>query len=128
MYSHLSLPPSLFPPFSLLPSFLPPPSFLTPSLLRRHQVEVDELTSRVRTLEQELASANELLAAANKRQSLSREELLSLSPQAARAGELLKSGLSLTQIYARYVEVDEERQQLKEENAQLGNFLNQVRF
>lgn len=102
------------------------PLSLLISLLLRHQSEVDELTNRVHSLEQELSSANELLAAANKRQSLSREELLSLSPRAARASELLKSGLSLTQIYSRYVEVDEERQQLREENAQLGNFLNQV--
>ena len=51
---------------------------------------------------------------------------MALSPAAAKASALLKSGLSLTQIYSEYVEVSEELVREKEETARLGNLLEHI--
>ena len=51
---------------------------------------------------------------------------MALSPAAAKASALLKSGLSLTQIYSQYVEVSEELVREKEETARLGNLLEHI--
>ena len=52
----------------------------------------------------ELSRANELVSSLRKRGG----EVLSLSPTAAKASALLKSGMTLTQIYSKYVEVSRE--------------------
>ena len=51
---------------------------------------------------------------------------MALSPAAAKASALLKSGLSLTQIYSEYVEVSEELVREKEETARLGDLLEHI--
>ena len=51
---------------------------------------------------------------------------MALSPAAAKASALLKSGLSLTQIYSEYVEVSEELVREKEETSRLGNLLEHI--
>ena len=88
----------------------------------------DELNTRVSSLERELADANDLLSVARQRGSLpfSEGEVLSLSPAAARASSLLKSGLTLTQIYSQFVEATESLQREKDENSRLNNYLEQI--
>lgn len=49
----------------------------------------------------ELARANQLVSSLQKKGG----EVLHLSPAAAKASALLKSGMSLTEIYSKYVEV-----------------------
>ena len=64
------------------------------------------MTTEAEELKQELTRANELLTSMRQKNvTLSEGEVLSLSPAAAKASALLTSGLSLTQIYSRYVEV-----------------------
>jgi len=62
-----------------------------------------ELSTEIESMKVELSRANDLVT------SLQRKgcggELLSLSSSAAKASALLKSGMSLTQIYSKYVEV-----------------------
>ena len=88
----------------------------------------DELNTRISSLERELANANDLLSAARQRGSLpfSEGEVLALSPAAAKASSLLKSGLTLTQIYTQYVEATESLQREKDENSRLNNYLEQI--
>ena len=75
------------------------------SYCRRQSLE-EETSSEVESLKQELSHANELLTSMRQKGvTLSEGEVLSLSPAAAKASAMLKSGRSLTQIYSQYVEV-----------------------
>lgn len=73
---------------------------------RHESLEQDHLTE-VERLKKELSHANDLLASLRQQRGamLSDTEVLSLSPAAAKASAMLKSGQSLTQIYSQYVEV-----------------------
>ena len=65
------------------------------------------MSSELEQLKHELTHANELLTSMRQKRSSSliEGEVLSLSPAAAKASAMLKSGLTLTQIYSNYVEV-----------------------
>ena len=65
------------------------------------------MSSELEQLKRELTHANELLTSMRQKRSASliEGEVLSLSPAAAKASAMLKSGLTLTQIYSKYVEV-----------------------
>ena len=65
------------------------------------------MSSELEQLRRELTHANELLTSMRQKKSTSliEGEVLSLSPAAAKASAMLKSGLTLTQIYSNYVEV-----------------------
>ena len=65
------------------------------------------MSSELEQLRRELTHANELLTSMRQKRSSSliEGEVLSLSPAAAKASAMLKSGLTLTQIYSNYVEV-----------------------
>ena len=64
------------------------------------------MSTEVEQLKHELSHANELLSSMRQKSfSFAEGEVLSLSPAAAKASAMLKSGLSLTQIYSQYVEV-----------------------
>ena len=95
------------------------------SIFHRFESQEQDLQAKITSLEQELAHANDLLAASKQYSSL-QGEVLALSPAAAKASALLKSGLSLTQIYSQYVEVSEELVREKEETARLGNLLEHI--
>ncbi len=84
----------------------------------------DDLKSQISGLQLELTHANDLLSSM-KEQGLHREAL-SLSAGAAEFSSLLKSGLTLTQIYSRFVQVSDELHREKEETTRLSNFLDQV--
>ena len=74
--------------------------------IRRQSAEKD-MSSEIEQLKGELTHANELLTSMRQKRSTSliEGEVLSLSPAAAKASAMLKSGLTLTQIYSKYVEV-----------------------
>lgn len=49
-----------------------------------------------------------------------------LSPAAAAAGRLIKSGMTLTQIYCQYAQVSEELILEREENRKLNLYINNI--
>ena len=57
---------------------------------------------------------------------LSPEGIENLSPSAAAASKLLKSGMSLTQVYTQLVTCQEELIGAKDENARLNTYLEQI--
>ena len=67
----------------------------------------EDVSSEIDQLKSELTHANELLTSMRQKKSVSlvEGEVLSLSPAAAKASAMFKSGLTLTQIYSKYVEV-----------------------
>ncbi len=75
-----------------------PHLYLGPS---RHSSKEQELVEEVESMKLELSRANQLVASLQKKGG----EVLLMSPAAAKASALLKSGMSLTQIYSKYVEV-----------------------
>ncbi|XP_059140232.1 nucleoprotein TPR-like isoform X2 [Physella acuta] len=86
--------------------------------------EKDDLISK---LQQELKNANDLMLALKKGAvTLSEEAVESLSPSAAATSKLLKSGMSLTQIYNEYVQATDELSEEREENKRLNSYLEQI--
>ena len=74
--------------------------------VNRLQAREEDMATEVEDLKRELSHANELLTSMKQKSlTLGESEVLSLSPAAAKASAMLKSGLSLTQIYSQYVEV-----------------------
>ena len=57
---------------------------------------------------------------------LSESDIEQLSPAAAVASRLLKSGMTLTQIYSEYVNLSENLQAEKSENERLKAYLNEL--
>ena len=82
----------------------------------------------ITTLQTELSNANDLLNSARQHGFLPNTEgdLLSLSPSAAGVSAQLRSGLTLTQIYSRYVESCDQLTKEKEENGRLNNYLERI--
>ncbi|XP_041986202.1 nucleoprotein TPR isoform X2 [Aricia agestis] len=78
----------------------------------------------ISSLKNELEHANDLLKAATQ-QNLDMA-LGDLAPSAATASKLLKSGMSLTQIYSQLVKVTDELSQEKEENRRLNITINKI--
>ncbi|XP_048255424.1 nucleoprotein TPR-like isoform X4 [Haliotis rufescens] len=79
-------------------------------------------------LEQELKNANELLVAVKAKGAakLSDEAIEALSPSAAATSKILKSGMTLTQIYNEYVVSSENLELEREENKRLNQYLDQI--
>ncbi|XP_071454346.1 nucleoprotein TPR isoform X2 [Hetaerina americana] len=88
------------------------------------QAKIAESKTAIDLLRKELAEANELLKAAKRE--ITQEQLEILSPSAAAASRLIKSGLSLTQIYSQYVTVSEELFIEKQQSKKLNLFLNAI--
>ncbi|XP_039755492.1 nucleoprotein TPR isoform X2 [Pararge aegeria] len=78
----------------------------------------------ISSLKNELEHANDLLKAATA-QNLDMA-LSDLAPSAATASKLMKSGMSLTQIYSQLVSVTDDLSQKKEENRQLHITINKI--
>ncbi|CAL1544987.1 unnamed protein product [Lymnaea stagnalis] len=86
--------------------------------------EKDETISK---LQLELKNANDLMAALKKGAvTLAEEAVESLSPAAAATSKLLKSGMSLTQIYNEYVQATDALNDVREENKKLNSYLEQI--
>ncbi|XP_038223270.1 nucleoprotein TPR-like [Zerene cesonia] len=89
-----------------------------------HEELMEKKNEIIASLKTELEHANDLLKAANA-QNLEMA-LSDLAPSAATASKLIKSGMSLTQIYSQLVKVSEELAQEKEENRRLNITLNRI--
>ncbi|XP_035445245.2 nucleoprotein TPR isoform X2 [Spodoptera frugiperda] len=89
-----------------------------------HEELMDKKNEIISSLKNELEHANDLLKAANA-QSLDMA-LSDLAPSAATASKLLKSGMSLTQIYSQLVKVSDELAQEKEDNRRLNVTINTI--
>ncbi|KAL0871932.1 hypothetical protein ABMA27_004380 [Loxostege sticticalis] len=89
-----------------------------------HEELMEKKNEVIASLKNELEHANDLLKAANA-QNLDMA-LSDLAPSAATASKLLKSGMSLTQIYSQLVKVTDELSQEKEENRRLNITINTI--
>lgn len=89
-----------------------------------HEEMLEKKNELIVSLKNELDNANDLLKAANA-QNLDMA-LSDLAPSAATASKLLKSGMSLTQIYSQLVKVTDELAQEKEENRRLNITINTI--
>uniref|UniRef100_T1J0B3 Nucleoprotein TPR n=1 Tax=Strigamia maritima TaxID=126957 RepID=T1J0B3_STRMM len=87
--------------------------------------ERDALQEKVESLEKELSNANKLLSCLRPK-SLSAENIAALSPSAAIASNLLKSGMTLTQIYCEYTKIAEELRIEKHESERLNQYIDQI--
>jgi nucleoprotein TPR len=90
--------------------------------------ERDQLVQKVAELETELTNANELLERASARSSHKTmpNAMEILSPAAAAAGAAIKEGLSLTQMWSKYVETTELLQLEQAEVRRLEGYLQQI--
>ncbi|CAK1586173.1 unnamed protein product [Parnassius mnemosyne] len=89
-----------------------------------HEELMEKKNEVITSLKNELEHANDLLKAAAS-QNLDMA-LSDLAPSAATASKLLKSGMSLTQIYSQLVKVTEDLSQEKEENRRLNITINTI--
>ena len=106
----------LFQIWSLIPWFL-----FTAVLLRLY------MQARIEALDAELANANLLLGEAKKGAvPLTDEDVEALAPSAAAASKMLRSGMSLSQIYNEYVKVSNQLEEASAENTQLKDSLESI--
>ncbi|XP_053606301.1 nucleoprotein TPR [Plodia interpunctella] len=89
-----------------------------------HEDLMEKKNEVIASLKNELEHANDLLKAANAHNL--DMALSDLAPSAATASKLLKSGMSLTQIYSQLVKVTEDLAQEKEENRRLNITINTI--
>ena len=92
------------------------------------EAKLKEREESIAKLEQELKNANELLSIAKRKGAtvLSESDIEQLSPAAAVASRLLKSDMTLTQIYSEYVNLTESFQNEKKENERLKSYINEL--
>jgi nucleoprotein TPR len=90
--------------------------------------ERTESQEQIKSLEMELTRANDLLSTARHKGflPLTEDEILSVSSSATATSSRLLSGLTLTQIYSRYVDILDELRATKDENSSLNNYLTQI--
>ncbi|KAL4707670.1 hypothetical protein ACJJTC_014851 [Scirpophaga incertulas] len=89
-----------------------------------HEELMEKKNEVINSLKSEIEHANDLLKAANAHNL--DMALSDLAPSAATASKLLKSGMSLTQIYSQLVKVSDELSQEKEENRRLNITINTI--
>ena len=87
--------------------------------------EIQRRNEAIRGLKKELGDANELIKSLKQR-GLTEEGINQLSPAAAAASKLIKSGMSLTQVYTQLVSCQEELINSKDENRQLNTYVEQI--
>ena len=91
----------------------------------KHEEELAVQTQSITALKKELENANKLLKTI-KEKGLSEESIESLSPSAAHASKLLKSGLTVTGIYSQMVALGEDLQKEKAETSRLNLYIQQI--
>ena len=81
---------------------------------------IKDLETQKKKSDQELTVANELLNSVKKKgPELSKEELTEFSPTAIAAIKLLRSGMTLTEMYSEYIQKSTECERLAAENDRL---------
>ncbi|XP_055705206.1 nucleoprotein TPR isoform X3 [Phlebotomus papatasi] len=83
----------------------------------KHAEELEEKDSTIQQLRQEIEHANELLKEVQEQNI--EHAMQQLAPSAAASSKLIKSGMTLTEIYSLYVKTTEELQVTKKENNRL---------
>ena len=91
----------------------------------KHKAELSAQSETVAALKKELENANKLIKTF-KEKGLSEDSIESLSPSAAHASRLLKSGLTVTGIYSQMVGLGEDLQKEKAETARLNLYIQQI--
>ena len=87
--------------------------------------EIRRRNEAIRSLRKELDDANELIKTL-KHRGLTEDGINQLSPAAAAASKMIKSGMSLTQVYTQLVSCQEELLNAKDENRQLNTYIEQI--
>ena len=90
-----------------------------------HKDELKRRNDAIRALRKELTDANELINTL-KHRGLTEEGIAALSPAAAAASKLIKSGMSLTQVYTQLVTCQEELLAAEDEKRRLNSYLEQI--
>ena len=91
----------------------------------KHKEEMEVQSQCIGALKKELENANKLIKTF-KEKGLSEDSIESLSPSAAQASKLLKSGLTVTGIYSQMVTLGEDLQKEKAETARLNLYIQQI--
>jgi len=90
-----------------------------------HKTELEAKQECIQALKKELEDANRLIKTV-KDKGLTEDAIEHLSPSAAQASRLLKSGVTLTGIYTQMVSLSEELSEEKEENKRLNSYMDQI--
>ena len=90
-----------------------------------HKVEIEAKNEAINALNKELEEANKLIKTV-KDKGLTEDAIDHLSPSAAQASRLLKSGITLTGIYAQMVNLSEELTAEKEENKRINSYMDHI--
>ena len=90
--------------------------------LKQQLAQNNQVTDELR---KELERANTLLDTSKSRL-LAEDAVEAMSPSAAAASRLLKSGMTLTQIYSQYVSVSEQLLLKDEENKRLNSYIDHI--
>ncbi|XP_050351441.1 nucleoprotein TPR-like isoform X4 [Nymphalis io] len=89
-----------------------------------HEEILEKKNEIIASLKHELENANDLLKAASAQKL--ETALSDIAPSAAIASKLLKSGMSLTQVYSQLVKVTEDLNEEKEHNQRLDATINKI--
>lgn len=86
------------------------------------------MNNEIEMQKKELEKANDLLLAQKKQgpQNLSDDELAALCPSAAMASKFIKSGMTLTEIYTKYVETLDDLEVAKHENKRMSDIMDDI--
>ncbi|RDD46225.1 Nucleoprotein TPR [Trichoplax sp. H2] len=97
-------------------------------LIKSLESKTKLLEDTVQKQQNELNNANDLLSAARSRDDSDTTAgiMSKISPTAAATGAFMKSGMTLTEIYTKYVETAEALQLEKDETTRLKQYLNQI--
>ncbi|CAE1241745.1 TPR [Acanthosepion pharaonis] len=93
---------------------------------KRFMDQLETKDKKIQSMEKELSNANDLLSKSSKTRGMTDESIAALSPTAAATSKLLKSGMTLTQIYNEYVQAVDELHLEKEENKRINGYLDQI--
>merc|ERR1711892_885891 len=95
--------------------------------LIRYEKIINETELEKKKMSKELEDANELLnSVKTKGPQLSQEELEGFSPTAAAAVKLLKSGMTMTEMFSEYIEKSNEAERLSAENERLNECMDEM--
>lgn len=94
---------------------------------QRCEAMIKDLESQKKKSDHELKVANDLLTSVKKKgPEMSKEELEEFSPTAAAAVKLLRSGMTLTEMYSEYIQKSSEAERLAAENDRLNQCFDSV--
>ncbi|KAK6179173.1 hypothetical protein SNE40_011593 [Patella caerulea] len=88
--------------------------------------QLKEKEAKIEDLEEELRNANDLIVRIKGEGNMSLSALETLYPTAAATSKILKTGMTLTEIYSEYVKVTDSLQAEKAENSQLKIYLDEI--